>query len=68
MIVREALEAATAALKAAGCGTPKLDAELLIADALDVTRVLAGELDDFTAALEADEKRRKLEAGALVTG
>ena len=26
--------------------------------------VLAGELDDFTAALEADEKRRKLEAGA----
>ena len=34
----------------------------------DVERVLAGELDDFTAALEADEKRRKLEAGALVTG
>ena len=34
----------------------------------DVTRVLAGELDDFTAALEADEKRRKLEAGALVSG
>jgi peptide chain release factor 1 len=28
--------------------------------------VLAGDLDDFTAALEADEKRRKLEAGALV--
>jgi peptide chain release factor 1 len=34
----------------------------------DVGRVLAGELDDFTAALEADEKRRKLESGALVTG
>ena len=34
----------------------------------DVTRVLAGDLDDFTSALEADEKRRKLEAGALVTG
>jgi peptide chain release factor 1 len=34
----------------------------------DVTRVLGGELDDFTAALEADEKRRKLESGALVTG
>jgi peptide chain release factor 1 len=34
----------------------------------DVARVLAGELDDFTAALEADEKRRKLESGALVTG
>jgi peptide chain release factor 1 len=34
----------------------------------DLTRILAGELDEFTAALEADEKRRKLEAGALVTG
>jgi peptide chain release factor 1 len=34
----------------------------------DVGRVLSGELDDFTAALEADEKRRKLESGALVTG
>jgi peptide chain release factor 1 len=32
----------------------------------DVQRVLAGELDDFTAALEAEEKRRKLEAGSLV--
>jgi len=30
--------------------------------------VMAGDLDDFTAALEADEKRRKLEAGALVEG
>jgi peptide chain release factor 1 len=28
--------------------------------------VLAGELEDFTAALEAEEKRRRLEAGALV--
>ena len=27
----------------------------------EVQRVLAGELDDFTAALEAEEKRRKLE-------
>jgi len=27
----------------------------------DVERVLAGELDDFTASLEADEKRRALE-------
>jgi peptide chain release factor 1 len=34
----------------------------------DVNRVLGGELDDFSAALEADEKRRKLESGALVTG
>jgi peptide chain release factor 1 len=30
--------------------------------------VMAGDLDDFTAALEADEKRRKLEASALVEG
>jgi peptide chain release factor 1 len=30
--------------------------------------VLAGELDNFTAALEAEEKRRKLEAGSLVEG
>ena len=28
----------------------------------DVQRVLAGELDDFSAALEAEEKRLKLEA------
>jgi peptide chain release factor 1 len=31
-----------------------------------VERVLSGELDDFTAALEADEKQRKLEGGSLV--
>jgi peptide chain release factor 1 len=30
--------------------------------------VLAGDLDEFTAALEADEKRRKLESSALVEG
>lgn len=36
--VRGALEAATAALAAAGCATPRLDAELLIADALGVGR------------------------------
>jgi peptide chain release factor 1 len=30
--------------------------------------VLAGELDEFTAALEADEKRRKLESSSLVEG
>jgi peptide chain release factor 1 len=28
--------------------------------------IMAGELDEFTAALEAEEKRRKLEAGELV--
>jgi peptide chain release factor 1 len=30
--------------------------------------VLDGELDEFTAALEAEEKRRKLESGSLVEG
>ncbi len=35
---REALEAATDALAAAGCETPRLDAEVLIADALGVDR------------------------------
>ena len=30
--------------------------------------ILAGELDEITAALEADEKRRKLESGSLVQG
>ena len=38
MIVRDALDAAATALAAAGCDTPKLDAELLIADALGVDR------------------------------
>jgi release factor glutamine methyltransferase len=36
--VRDALDAAAAALEAAGCGTPRLDAEVLIADALGVDR------------------------------
>jgi peptide chain release factor 1 len=34
----------------------------------DLNRVLDGSLDEFTAALEAEEKRLKLEAGELVTG
>jgi peptide chain release factor 1 len=35
----------------------------------NIPAVLAGELDEFTAALEADEKRRKLElAGSLSVG
>jgi peptide chain release factor 1 len=34
----------------------------------NIPGVLAGELDEFTAALEADEKRRKLEAGSLAFG
>src|SRR4051794_3075475 len=34
----------------------------------NIPGVLAGELEEFTAALEADEKRRKLEAGSLAVG
>jgi release factor glutamine methyltransferase len=37
---RDAIAAATTALTAAGCDTPRLDAELLIADALDVSRAM----------------------------
>jgi release factor glutamine methyltransferase len=38
LIVRDALDAAATALAAAGCDTPKLDADVLIADALGVDR------------------------------
>jgi release factor glutamine methyltransferase len=38
MTVRDALDGAIAALEAAGCMSPRLDAELLIADALGVGR------------------------------
>ena len=38
MTVREVLDAAVPALEAAGCDTPRLDAELLVADALGVDR------------------------------
>ena len=135
MTARDALDAATTALDAAGCMSPRLDAELLIADALGMGRerlflypdmeipppaarviaehvrrrnaemaadrrsqvgtgeraekirtynygerrvtdhrikltahnldqVLEGELDEFTAALQADERRRALQAQA----
>jgi release factor glutamine methyltransferase len=37
--VREALESATIAIGAAGCDTPRLDAEVLLADVLGVDRV-----------------------------
>jgi release factor glutamine methyltransferase len=38
MTARDALDAATTALEAAGCMSPRLDAELLVADALGVGR------------------------------
>jgi peptide chain release factor 1 len=34
----------------------------------EVGRILTGELDDFTAALEAEEKRQRLESSSLVEG
>jgi peptide chain release factor 1 len=34
----------------------------------DLPRILDGELDDFTAALEAEEKRLKLESAERVAG
>ena len=45
--VREALDSALVALTAAGCDTPRLDAEILLAAALGVDR----------AALIADSRR-----------
>jgi release factor glutamine methyltransferase len=55
---RDALDAATTALAAAGCDTPQLDAELLIADALGVDR----------AALVADPSLEVPGAAARVIG
>ena len=52
MTAREALGGAVPALEAAGCDTPDLDA------------LLAGELDEITAALQDAEKRKRLEAAA----
>jgi peptide chain release factor 1 len=34
----------------------------------NIPAIMAGELDEFTRALEADEKRRKLESGSLAVG
>jgi peptide chain release factor 1 len=34
----------------------------------NIPGILAGDLDEFTRALEADEKRRRLEAGSLAVG
>ncbi|MFL5868804.1 MAG: peptide chain release factor N(5)-glutamine methyltransferase [Thermoleophilaceae bacterium] len=56
MTVRDALGGAVPALRAAGCETPELDAEVLIADALGVDR----------AALVADPERAVPPAAARV--
>jgi release factor glutamine methyltransferase len=59
--VRDALAAAVDALAAAGCETPRLDAELLLADALGVER--AELVADPGRAVPADAARR---AGGLI--
>jgi release factor glutamine methyltransferase len=56
--VRDAVEAAVTALAAAGCSTPRLDAEVLIADALGADR----------AVLHADPDRAVSGAEARVIG
>jgi release factor glutamine methyltransferase len=65
LIARGAVEAAATALAAAGCETPRLDAELLIADALGVERaVLYAEPDlgipGSAARLIAERVRRRV--------
>jgi release factor glutamine methyltransferase len=66
LTAREALGGAIPALRAAGCDTPELDAELLIADALGVDRaalVADPELDVSGAAarLIGERVRRRIE-------
>lgn len=63
--VRDALAAAEEALRAAGCDTPRLDAEVFLADALGVDRgaLIADPgrgLDPATARLMGERVRRRL--------
>jgi release factor glutamine methyltransferase len=64
--VRDALDSALIALTAAGCDTPRLDAELLLADAMDATRadVVAGaarELEPAEARRFGEHVRRRVQ-------
>ena len=54
--VRDALDSAVIALTAAGCDTPRLDAELLLAAAMGVDR--AALMSDPGRALEPEVARR----------
>jgi release factor glutamine methyltransferase len=60
--VRDALDSAVIALTAAGCDTPRLDAELLLAAAMGVDR--AAIVADPARALEPDAARRFQEYAA----
>jgi release factor glutamine methyltransferase len=62
---REAVASAAAALEAAGCETPRLDAELLIADALGIDRAAlladtGADVDGAAARLIAERVRRRV--------
>jgi release factor glutamine methyltransferase len=60
--VRDALDSAVVALTAAGCDTPRLDAEVLLAAALGTGR--AALVADPGRALEPDAARRFMDASA----
>jgi release factor glutamine methyltransferase len=60
--VRDALDSAVIALTAAGCDTPRLDAELLLAAAIGVDR--AAIVSDPERELEPDAARRFMEYAA----
>src|SRR5919108_3595636 len=60
--VRDALDSAVIALTAAGCETPRLDAELLLAAAMGVDR--AAIVADPGRALEPDAARRFMDYAA----
>jgi release factor glutamine methyltransferase len=60
--VRDALDSANIALTAAGCDTPRLDAELLLASVLHVDR--AALIADSSRGLEPDEARAFMDLAA----
>lgn len=60
--VRDALDSAAIALGAAGCESPRLDAELLLAHVLSTSR--AALIADSTRELEADEARAFMDLAA----
>jgi release factor glutamine methyltransferase len=66
----EALAAATRVLAAAGCATPRLDAEVLLAHSLGVSRgdLLTADLSAPDAFAELVERRREREPVAYITG
>jgi release factor glutamine methyltransferase len=60
--IRDALDSAVIALTAAGCETPRLDAELLLAAAMGVDRAVI--VSDSGRAIEPDAARRFMELAA----